>query len=360
LTDEAEKKSSTLRKVLLEHYESRLESYIADLRQCLKRCFPSTALISQPQVVDSSLVSHLRRLKDAAFTEYDLTTIRNETLVLLAHSIYKSFSVEDFVEDFRSVSISSARNLRDSIGFLGRLQSSFLVLSRAAERLSSFESININIVDYPTCKNPPAKSGELSTGCWTVAETLEYLGYSLTDNQIQNLMGCLGSKTRWAKSKLLREFGKLKSSSWEVHAEMQLLPVYLQAMASDDLAVRYIGCSKNSCFLCYHFLDLIANITTRGCHGKLYHLWRLPDLKDATTMHAQRLAASVQGLENLIKLQLLDREARSLQPAKESTIGSSSIETAIPDIRQPSMSTKILEHLERQRANMRFSAENPG
>lgn len=175
---------------------------------------------------------------------------------------------------------------------------------------------------------------------------------------MHNLIGSPDKKARWTRNKLLQEFNKLKSSTWEVHAEMQLLPSYIQAMTTNDLVVRYIGCSKNSCFLCWRFLDLFASIKTRGCHGKLYHLWGLPDLEGVTTAQIQRVVASVRDVEGLVKRQILDREARILKHAKESTVGASSIKTAIPGSEQPSMAKMVLEYLENQRASLLFPSEN--
>lgn len=352
--DGGSRHSSMLWKVLLEHYEMRIQGYIVDLRQFLKRCFPTEVPNSQPQVVESPFVSHLRRLRDDAFAQYPSTTTRNEILVRQAHFIYKSFSIEDFT----GLPFSAWKDFRSSLGFLGRLQASFSVLVRAAERLPSFENINISIVRLPAHSNAIAKRGEVDVGRWTLAQVFEHLGHTLTDDQVHSLLGSPGKKARWTRNKLLQEFNKLKSSTWEVHAEMQLLPSYIQAMATNDLVVQYIGCSKNSCFLCWHFLDLFAGIKTRGCHGKLYNLWGLPDFEGVITGQMERVVASVRDVEGLVERQILDGDARILRQAKESTVGASSIKTAIPGSGQPSMVKKVQEYLESQRANLLFPKEN--
>lgn len=241
--------SSMLWKILLEHYEKRIQSYIVDLRQLLKRCFPTEVPNSQSQPVESLLVSHLRRLRDAAFAKYPSTITRNEILVPQAHFIYKSFSVEDFAR----LPFSGWQNFRSSLGFLGRLQASFSVLVRAAERLPGFENINISIVKFPAHSNAIAKSGEVDVGRWSLAQVFEHLGHTLTDDQVHSLLGSPGKKVRWTRNKLLQEFNELRSPTSEINAEIRLLPSYIQAMATNDLVLQYIGCSKNSCFLCWHF-----------------------------------------------------------------------------------------------------------
>jgi len=339
-------------KILLERYEVRIQGYIVDLRQLLKRFFPITVPNSQSQAVESPLVSHLSRLKDAVFAQYPSTTTRNETLVLQAHSIYKNFSIQNF----GGLPFSGWQHLRSSLGFLGGLQASFRVLLRAAERLQGFE--NINIIRLTVHRDAIAERGDVDVGKWTLAQVFEHLGHTLTDDQVHSLIGSQGKKARWTRNKLLQEFNKLKSSTWEVHAEMQLLSPYIQAMATNDLTVRYIGCSKNSCFLCWHFWDLFANIKTRGCHGKLYHLWGLPDLEGLATAQIQRVVISVQVVEGLVKRQILGKDARILRQAKESTVGTSSIMTVIPGSEQPSMINTVLRYLENQRASLLFPSKN--
>ena len=313
-----------------------------DLRRLLKQCFPTEVSNSQSQAMESPLVSHLRGLRDAAFAQYPSTTTRNEILVLQAHLIYKSFSFEDFDR----LPFPGWQNFRSSLGFLGRLQTSFSVLVRAAERLPNFENINISIVRLPTHGITSAKKGEVRAGRWTLAQVFKHLGLPLTDDQVHSLLGSPSKKARWTRNKLLQEFNKLKSSTWEVHAEIQLLPSYIQAMATNDLVVQYLGCSKKSCFLCWHFLDLFAGIKTRGCHGKLYHLWGLPDLEGVTTAQMAQVVASVRDVECLIQRQILDKDARILKQAKESTVGASSVKTAIPDTGRPLMVKIVQEYLE--------------
>lgn len=142
----------------------------------------------------------------------------------------------------------------------------------------------------------------------------------------------------------------MKSSTWEVHAEIQLLPHYIRAPVNNEAVVSYIGCSKHSCFLCSHFLDAFAAIRTPGCHGKLYNLWGLPSFGAISTASAAKVVTSVRELEAVIEREILNKATEFVPPAKESTIGPSSIHTAVPVYDQPSLSRRVLEYLQNQRA----------
>jgi len=140
---------------------------------------------------------------------------------------------------------------------------------------------------------------------------------------------------------------------------MQLLPAYLEAAAAAGKSVfKYIGCSKTSCFLCSNFLVGLGELGTRGCHGKIYELWGLPDLQKISQSQAKQVAKSLRKLESRIEQELLQRDVHPLPQTKESTIGGSSIDTVVPQIEGLSMSSWALaiEHLQNQRANWLFSA----
>jgi hypothetical protein len=259
---------------------------------------------------EAPLLSHLRGLQDAALAAFPSTAARDEALAIKAHFIHKIFSAEDFSD----CSVPNWQQLRDCLGFLGRVQSSFRVFVRAAMRLPNFERINISVIERPD-HGPRAKRDATHIEEWTLVQVLEYLGCTSNEEQIHRLMGCSGRKTRWTEAKLLKGYNGLKSSVWEVHAEIQLVPSYVEAVATGASADPYIGCGKKSCFLCSHFLDLFANIRTRGCHGKLYHLWGLPNFKSLTAVQIQRIVTSLQQLEDLLKQQILGEFMGVLKPA---------------------------------------------
>ena len=64
--------------------------------------------------------------------------------------------------------------------------------------------------------------------------------------------------------------------SYREHAEIQLLMFYEENTAA-TLHTNYIGCSKQSCFLCFHFIVQHGRFHVSGCHQSLYSLWSVRD-----------------------------------------------------------------------------------
>ncbi|KPI43240.1 uncharacterized protein AB675_7177 [Cyphellophora attinorum] len=345
---EIDQHTSLLWNRLLEHYEMRVQGYVVELRQLLKLLFPGESPSDQYQASDTQILIHLRVLRVAIYTHYPSTLARNQALVEGAYSIYRSF-VE---EDFAALPSTSWQRLRSCLGFLGRLQASFKTFIKAAERLPGFENVKVLVVQPPAQGNSKSGGGKVVVAKWTVPRLFEHIGYEFTDKNVSSLLTGPGKKSQWTRNKLLQEFNKLGSWTGEVHAELQLLPSYLQAQETNNLAAQYIGCSKHSCFLCWHFLEQVGAIRTRGCHGKLYNLWGLPDFHAITASQTHGLLAAVRHVESLVEKQILATDAQGRQQAKESTLGPSSIGTALPGSGSTPLTRLIIqEHLVNQRAN---------
>ncbi|KAJ2976865.1 hypothetical protein NQ176_g4694 [Zarea fungicola] len=59
-----------------------------------------------------------------------------------------------------------------------------------------------------------------------------------------------------------------------VHCEMQLMNYFAQR--PDEKCLDYIGCSKLSCWLCWHMMLHNGRFSVENSHLKLYELWALP------------------------------------------------------------------------------------
>lgn len=67
-----------------------------------------------------------------------------------------------------------------------------------------------------------------------------------------------------------------------------------------DQNFPYFGCSKHSCFMCWHFLMAFNGIETRGCHEREIKAWTVPEVSDLAPGCADKLGmALVQLQENL-------------------------------------------------------------
>ncbi len=308
---------------------------------------------------ESTLSCRLREFHDTVFAQHSSTAERNEVLVVQAHQIFKAFSTDDF----NGLGISNSQSLRTSLGFLGRLQTSLSVLVSAAERLPGMDKLRVIAVPCPAPSKPTRQGTATAPSTangrgWTLTKLFNHLGHDFTDREVKTVLGSGGQASRWTKSKLVQEFDKLKSSSWEVHAEMQLLPCYIEAVSRGESVIGYIGCSKKSCFLCWHFLNLFAEVRTRGSHGKLYNLWGLPEFQAISSAQVKRLVKSVEDLESLIRREILNRDTTKLAQVKESTVGASTISTIIPGSGEPSMLNMVSAYLQNQRANLLFPGSN--
>lgn len=71
-----------------------------------------------------------------------------------------------------------------------------------------------------------------------------------------------------------------------VHAEIQLITFYHLSQDQVGRVPRWIGVSKNACFLCDLFVQIHGQFSVSKTHGQLYDQWTVPDLADFTA--AQR------------------------------------------------------------------------
>ncbi|KAK3350349.1 hypothetical protein B0T25DRAFT_570912 [Lasiosphaeria hispida] len=282
--------------VLLAHYESRIRGYIVDVRQLLKRYYQTentTRKQSDDMIDDAepSLQSSLAELRDAAFGRHSSATTRSEACVLQAHHIYKNFPSDDFAK---------------------------LASQEPRSEQQNIVNLHFSIARHAGLEKGDKKTAASNTEAWTLATSFRHLGHALTDDQVQKNFGASEKKARWNKSRLAMEFSKLKSATWEVHAEMQLFCRTSSEPRQDkESVVPYLGCSKHAYFLCWHFLDVFLGFKTRGCHGKLYNLWGLPSA--AASMG--RVASLVRDLEALVKREILDQDVGVLPLVRESTTG---------------------------------------
>jgi hypothetical protein len=277
---------------------------------------------------------------------------RNEALVLQSHFIHATCSPDDFDKhDFPAISA-----LRSSIGFLGRVRTSYHVLVAAAVRLENFDDIVISVIrrrrDDSKASNSMTKVKNQES--WTLTRLFGYLGKPLTDENVQILLGPGSKRTKWTKARLAQEYDKLKSVSWEVHAEMQLLPRFVCDVSTSTRILPYIGCSKYSCVLCWHFLDMFSGIKTRGCHGKLYNVWGLPSFGHCNLSDKHKITPAIKAIEVLMKQEILQNSTSALPQAKKSTVGSSSVRTEIPGSEQGTLSQRVLDYLLGQRMAAAF------
>jgi hypothetical protein len=89
--------------------------------------------------------------------------------------------------------------------------------------------------------------------------------------------------------------------------------------------VLYFGCIKYSCFMCAHFLRAYGIISTRGCHGRLFKRWTVPEAASLEAGQAERIARAVIQLEKYLKKELKSASVSGMKLEKTSVVGRSSV-----------------------------------
>lgn len=341
---------------MLRHQASRLKAVIADLRQIMKsfqhllqqHCSPEPTSHDALQDTDGVVLDFedcLKLLAKPLFDESGPEMERHDKLVSVSYVLYRIFPAEAFQALGRA-----GDKLHQAIGFLGRLHTSSRVLIAAARQMPGFDNLSLIPVVGLKARRKPASQE------WSPAKTFQSLNLQLSDAVIEKLMEPSMSKVRWTKNKLLNDFSRLKSPTWEVHAEIQLIVFILTHPEEivNGKRFEYIGCSRYSCVLCSQFLHFFQALKTRGCHGKLYnHSWTVPIAinlgKDEQKMLSEALTKLISWIRKQLKANTILPAQRRME-AKESTVGGSLI--AIPGMSQGNrqQSEAASEYLHRQRA----------
>ncbi|RYP26186.1 hypothetical protein DL767_008138 [Monosporascus sp. MG133] len=313
----------TLWQLLLTQYRPRIHEYMSDLRQALNQNLGSR-LDSHSNL---PLMQEIRRLS---------STITNNPrdlngIVLQAYDLQKSHSIFDF-ENIHPAKTSAGRKIGQAVHCLGRLYVAFLTLRRAARRLNGFENLHIRWAELPSpAKTKPLARRKSAIPAWTVAQTFKFLGLEYTDEQARRLM-CPEEDTvrqSFTRTELVNRFNKLKPASSKVHAEIQLMLDLARRGISFSTPFSYIGCSKLSCPLCAEFIASVGSFLTRGCHGIVYDLWTIPKQKGLEQASVNSICSAIKKLETHLEgILLLSLIPKPLE--KVSTIGNSSVATAIP------------------------------
>ncbi|KAH0489424.1 hypothetical protein TgHK011_009855 [Trichoderma gracile] len=284
---------------LVQSYKHRLSIYVGQAKRALKAISRPTEAQEETLTLADRAPSLLSRLEGLR-SLIDLVTHSPsqdsiEKLIQSAHDAYRSYNEHDFKEI--TSNLANTRSLRDALGYLGRLQTCFDTL----------------------CGTMP--------GRWR--------------------------KRAWTKNKLLQKFDKLKASISEVHAEMRVILAATKHDCTGANIFRYVGCSKRSCFLCSRTIQHYGGYSTRGCHGKLYNLWTVPQLPSRDEKEGLKLVQALKNVERAMKESIRNGNADGLPHAPESSIGGSSVATTRQLFSQNAHTmTLVSDYLRSQRQGM--------
>jgi hypothetical protein len=253
---EDNKTPEVLWKAILDYSEARLSVWMSDFMAEVQKVTTHC-----PQELPVDIQKLATTAKDGAQSD----------AVQVAHFIWTNYTRQDFIEICDGAH-SLAESLRLSIGFLARLHIAFSILIRAAERLDKFQELILSPLPK-TAKAPKHARRKDTQKTWTLAQTLQSLALSPNEAMVRTKFG-----KDWTMETLSFKFNKAQRRSFQFHAEVQLMMYTAQNPLETGTYSEYIGCSKRSCFICWEFMQAHGSFRTRASHGKLYHLWTVPEV----------------------------------------------------------------------------------
>ena len=338
---------------LVEWYRPRLVDYLIRAKTAVIKANYEDARLGQ---ISTPLRDMFRGLYDTLdIVSRSPTKEALTTTIVLAHDLVRDFDEAAFQAAVWNK--AHAQSMRSALGFLGRIYTCFNTFIRAAERLSNFSGLQIIPV---TVKSGKAQNGVPETK-WSAVQAFSSLNLRLDDQTATRVMVPSPedgkAHSAWTKGKLLQKFDKLKSPGAEVHAEVQVVLSLAQRPHTGATVLGYVGCSKRSCFLCAEFLKAFGSFSTRGCHGKVYNLWGVPqDLSVPTDSIAGDIASAVASAEQAMKRLLLrKKKGRAIPQVAESSVGGSSVATTIPQFVDAHLARLVMRHLQSEREDVRRS-----
>jgi hypothetical protein len=169
------------------------------------------------------------------------------------------------------------RDIWKSILWMGQLKAIGGTLVKAATKITSFQNITIYPVDEAWSERSWLPLDQILTNVGISAASLpQVLGPKFIRGEAEQRIQELQGKLRFE------------------HAEVRLL-LYLLKNCYDSIkdVLPYMGCSKQSCFLCSKFLVLQGKFSSRGCHGRLYPRWTIPPTAGLPPPVVDKLVESV-------------------------------------------------------------------
>ncbi|KAE8382272.1 hypothetical protein BDV26DRAFT_15470 [Aspergillus bertholletiae] len=302
---------------MLTYYGSRLAStYIPNVRSSLKDC---EYLFHGHQNDEFSPV----RLRLLEFHKLVFETNspdqalmdRQSVLATRAYELRMMKLVRELLQT-SSHSTPRTKKLWEGICFLGRLRMAFETFNNIALNLPSFKKVTIIPVprEIATQKALPSPLN--------LEQTFDLLNVSLDASTVKKVIG-----QRWTVPKAKQSFGGLQKQKLNVHAEMQMILHLSKTEEMFDRLFPYFGCSKYSCFMCWHFLQAYSKIRTRGCHGRLFKPWSVPQVSGMTPGSPEKTSKALIQLQERLKKELKAEIKKGISQEKTSVVGGSSVFT---------------------------------
>lgn len=300
---------------MLSYHQGRIHSdYIPNLRASLKdyNTIDNTSSSGNRSDIDDEL-SVLRKLAFEVTKPGQTTIDRDDKLVTTVHKLRMTKRVEEVLQSSAG-STTKGKKLWVDICLLARLRVTFKKFEEIALKLPSFSKVTIILLPHDSVS---VKSPERPLD---LKQTFDILEISLNSTTVQTMIG-----QKWLLSRVEREFSKRQKQKLNIHAEVQMLLFLCKYEGSTDALLPYLGCSKFSCLMCARFLYFHGRFTTRGCHGRLFRPWTLPEVAGLEHGQRDRIVGAVVKLQKDLKKELKSEINKIERQEKTSAIGGSSI-----------------------------------
>ncbi|KAJ3846175.1 hypothetical protein EV368DRAFT_6477, partial [Lentinula lateritia] len=265
--------------LLLEYYLPRLNHYNKEL---LALTLTTRAL---RQISSSVNDKDLKELLDSFFAVVGQpsSTLKFHSLCRLAFRLHATPLAQRLIQDHFG---NSGTRLWRLIGFFARLQRAHRTFLEIAQILPTVKIVLISKGD----EVKPSNCALLS-----LSSTLRLIHQPLNSATVKRYIS-----RAYTVADAQQMFDHRQSKSLHVHAELQIIRYLLQAHIPIDEIVQYMGCSKRSCFMCKTFLLIFSGLGTRGCHGKLYNQWSIPEIQGIEEDTKETLERAVIRIQDIL------------------------------------------------------------
>lgn len=309
LRSASEIEQSMWHKMIGHHEKGIAHSYIPDLRASFKKYDASRTQDCESDDPLSSLRTLLfgQNLNDITDLE------RHSRLIIESYNIRRNRKIEDSFYNAPQVS-SRCRSLWVDICLLARLRVAHQNFKTIARTLPSFRHVTCIMVPHPLLLARPT-SNPLK-----LKATFDILNLNSDSTATKAVLG-----RNWTVTKSEREFTKRQKQKPNLHEEVQML-LHLYVYGSSVFGVYpYLGCSKLSCFMCHHFVKSYGRFTTRGCHGRLFRPWTVPNVNGLASGQAKKISKALISVQREVITKLKASVGDHTHLERTSHIGGSSV-----------------------------------
>lgn len=303
---------------LVAFQQNRIEcNYIPDLRASFKS-YDSTRVRSNADTAHVESESHaalstLRNLLFGSDLNHETKLEKHMAIGVECHNIRHIACVKEELHSSPKANPKS-KGLWVNICLLARLRLALEIFKEISVKLPSFETLNIRPVSLSLApSNPPQNP-------LTLKKTFSLLQLDLGPDTVKAVLGM-----NRAVTKIEREFSKRQKQKLNIHAEVQMLIVLNSSESTVSDVFPYFGCSKLSCFMCYHLIKSYGEYRTRGTHGRLFKPWTVPNTSQLISEKVRRIAEALIVVQNEVVKKLVSSVKENIQHQRTSVVGGSTV-----------------------------------